>query len=189
MVKIDLKTILEMIDSGSTTRNKDTIIDLILNDHNNVQTFYEKLESTSNSEEKLGFHDECEQLILYPYLRDLNNEKAERYYKESLEDHQEIRNLLYHIRYSEMNEELEKKINKAMKTIFLHFEKEERDILPLMRQEMDNNILLSAGNSFKELKYKLNVKSYIHSPTKDITAAIASVMIRPFKNVEEIMDA
>ncbi|KAI9476388.1 MAG: hypothetical protein EXX96DRAFT_577021 [Benjaminiella poitrasii] len=179
-----------MIITGCSVENVDNVIDLIVRDHNTVKTHYDKFKHTINSEEKgkicnqlikeLVQHDECEQLIVYPLLKSLFTKEAERYYKESLEDHQEMRNQLFEARHTKENKDFEAKLNKAMDIVLYHIDKEEKEVLSFMKRELKEETLKNAGSSFKDHKTRFRRAPYSDISTEDVTTAVASILTKPF---------
>ena len=179
----------------------DNVIDLILNDHNEAKELYEKYKKTNeknvkknicnNLIKKLVQHDEVEQLLVYPLLREnIGGKNGEYHYERSLSEHQEHRNLLYKVKQSNINNDLDfdKKLEDAMKSVFDHVKKEESEVLPLLKEHISENDLKRIGSSFKAHKLTAVTRPHPDAPTQGFPAAVANVITKPFDLLKDFKE-
>lgn len=179
----------------------DNVIDLILNDHNEAKELYEKYKKTNeknvkkkicnNLIKKLVQHDEVEQLLVYPLLREkIGGKIGEDHYERSLSEHQEHRNLLYKVKQSNINNDLDfdKKLEDAMKSVFYHIKKEESEVLPLLNENLSEDELKHIGSSFKAHKLTAVTRPHPDAPTQGFPAAVANIITKPFDLLKDFKE-
>jgi hemerythrin superfamily protein len=180
----------------------DNIIDLILADHNNAKALYENYKISQDPETKrktannlireLVLHDECEQLLVYPMLREkVGGEKGEQEYERSLKEHQEHRELLYAVKNTDFKkdpQEFDDKLKKAIDSVFDHVAKEEKEVLPLLKEHLTEDQLKKIGASFKAHKPLTATRPHPGAPSQGYPAAAASVMLKPFDAAKDFLE-
>lgn len=179
----------------------DNVIDLIINDHNEAKELYEKYKKTNEKDnknkicneliKKLVQHDEVEQLLVYPLLREnIEGSIGKNHYERSLKEHQEHRNLLYEVKQSNINNDIEfdKKLDDAMESVFDHVKKEENEVLPLLKKNISEDDLKRVGSSFKAHKYTAVTRPHPSAPTQGFPAAVANVITKPFDLIKDFTD-
>jgi hemerythrin superfamily protein len=179
----------------------DNVIDLIINDHNEAKELYEKYKKTNEKNvkknicnsliKKLVQHDEVEQLLVYPLLREkIGGKIGEDHYERSLSEHQEHRNLLYKVKQSNINNDLDfdKKLEDAMKSVFYHVKKEESEVLPLLKENISENDLKRIGSSFKAHKLTAVTRPHPDAPTQGFPAAVANIITKPFDLLKDFKE-
>ncbi|KAI8074214.1 uncharacterized protein B0P05DRAFT_547729 [Gilbertella persicaria] len=180
----------------------ENVIDLIVQDHNNAKALYEKYKSSSDWDEKkqlrnkmikaLVQHDECEQLLVYPLLREkIGGKLGEDHYARSLAEHQELRDLLYGVRYADMKanpQQFDSKLKNAMDAVFSHVAVEENEVLPLLRQNLSEEELKKVGASFKAHKPTAVTRPHPNAPMQGYPAAMANLVMKPFDKVKDFWE-
>lgn len=179
----------------------DNVIDLIINDHNEAKELYEKYKKTkekndkknicNNLIKKLVQHDEVEQLLVYPLLREnIGGKVGEDHYKRSLSEHQDHRNLLYKVKQSNIDNDLDfdKKLEDAMNSVFDHVKKEEDEVLPLLKKHVNEDDLKRIGSSFKVHKLTSVTRPHPDAPQQGFPAAVANVITKPFDILKDFKD-
>ncbi|KAI9304188.1 hypothetical protein BJ944DRAFT_250090 [Cunninghamella echinulata] len=179
----------------------DNVIDLIINDHNEAKELYEEYKKTQQRDtkrsicndliKKLVQHDEVEQLLVYPLLREkVGGSIGEGHYERSLNEHQDHRNLLYEVKQSNINgdEHIDVKLSDAMKSVLDHVKKEEAEVLPLLKQHVSEDDLKRVGSTFKAHKYVAVTRPHPNAPAQGYPAALANVVTKPFDLLKDFME-
>lgn len=179
----------------------DNIIDLIKKDHNEAKELYEKYKKTENKDDKKNIcnklikklvqHDEVEQLLVYPLLREkIGGKIGEEHYERSLSEHQDHRNLLYDVKKSNISNDIDfdKKLEIAMISVFEHVKKEESEVLPLLNENLSEDDLKRVGSSFKAHKLTAVTRPHPNAPSQGLPAALANVVTKPFDILKDFKD-
>lgn len=179
----------------------DNIIDLIKNDHNEAKELYEKYKKTENKDDKKNIcnklikklvqHDEVEQLLVYPLLREkIGGKIGEDHYERSLSEHQDHRNLLYNVKQSNISNDIDfdKKLDIAMKSVFDHVKKEEGEVLPLLNENLSEDELKRIGSSFKAHKHTAVTRPHPDAPSQGFPAALANIVTKPFDLLKDFKE-
>ncbi|KAI8981908.1 hypothetical protein BDF20DRAFT_912130 [Mycotypha africana] len=180
----------------------DNIIDLIIEDHNYAKSLYEKFKASNDLDEKVNLrnslvktlvqHDECEQLLVYPLLREkVGGVEGEQQYERSLHEHQELRHLVYDVKYTDLKanpEEFGQKIVKAMDYLFHHIEQEENEVLPLLRKHVSEEELKKVGASFKAHKPTAATRPHPSAPAQGFPAALANMLTKPLDKAKDMWE-
>lgn len=180
----------------------DSIIDLILADHSNAKALYENYKASedlatkqkvaNNLIRELVLHDECEQLLVYPMLREkVGGETGEKHYERSLAEHQEHRELLYSVKQSSVKEspnEFDARLKKAMDSVFHHIAQEEAEVLPLLREHLSEDDLKRIGASFKAHKPVTATRPHPSAPRQGYPAALGNAVLKPFDALRDWLE-
>lgn len=179
----------------------DNIIDLIKNDHNEAKELYEKYKKTENKDDKKNIcnklikklvqHDEVEQLLVYPLLREkIGGKIGEEHYERSLSEHQDHRDLLYNVKKSNISNDIDfdNKLEIAMISVFDHVKKEESEVLPLLNENLSEDDLKRVGSSFKAHKFTAVTRPHPNAPSQGLPAALANVVTKPFDILKDFKD-
>ncbi|KAG1563501.1 hypothetical protein G6F50_011945 [Rhizopus delemar] len=179
----------------------DNIIDLIKKDHNEAKELYEKYKKTENKDDKKNIcnklikklvqHDEVEQLLVYPLLREkIGGKIGEEHYERSLSEHQDHRNLLYDVKKSNISNDIDfdKKLEIAMISVFEHVKKEESEVLPLLNENLSEDDLKRVGSSFKAHKLTAVTRPHPNAPSQGLPAGLANVVTKPFDILKDFKD-
>ncbi|KAI8368495.1 hypothetical protein BD560DRAFT_331038 [Blakeslea trispora] len=176
------------------------ITDLIINDHDEARNLYEDYKKTTDMKQKkkirnqlvkvLVLHDECEQVTAYPFLRDkVPGEAANHEYQRSLDEHQELRSLLYEIRYADMenDSDFDSKLQAAMDSAFKHIDTEEQNVLPMIKEHVDQKQLVEAGDSYMKHKKLATTRPHPNAPKEGFAAQAANIMMGPFDKLRDAL--
>lgn len=177
--------------------SKDQPIDrLILTDHTLVRTIYDKFKMCTHKEAaqwrnqliyEIARHSVAEELILYPLMRGKIPD-GEKWYQDSIQDHQNIKQHLYEIQSidpSSLN--FRSKVDETMKVVFSHIDEEETIVLPLVRQTFSEEELISAGNQFMRRKFIVPTKPHTIIPEDPPTLeGLLGLLIAPIDKFREL---
>ncbi|CEG62769.1 hypothetical protein CU097_010670 [Rhizopus azygosporus] len=179
----------------------DNVIDLIIHDHNEAKALYEKYKQTQDKDSKMSIcnslikklvqHDEVEQLLVYPLLReDIGGSVGEGHYERSLHEHQDHRNLLYNVKQSDIKTDanFDQKLDEAMKSVLDHVKVEESEVLPLLREKISEDTLKRVGASFKAHKATAVTRPHPDAPAQGFPAAAANVVTKPFDMLKDFTE-
>lgn len=189
--------------TGAPAFKKDeNIVDLIVADHNKAKDLYKKYKESNDVNEKVNLrnklvkalvqHDECEQLLMYPLLREkVGGSVGEGHYARSLSEHQELRELMYRVRYADVKsnpKQFDFKLDNAMHSVFLHVEQEEKEVLPLLTQHCTEEELQKVGASFKAHKPVTVTRPHPSAPAQGWPLAVSSLVLKPFDYVRDYFE-
>ncbi|KAF1799464.1 hypothetical protein V8B55DRAFT_1342573 [Mucor lusitanicus] len=177
----------------------DNIVDLIIADHNEAKDLYKRYKEANDIDEKVKLrnslvkalvqHDECEQLLMYPLLREkVGGDVGEGHYSRSLSEHQELRELMYRVRYADVKsnpKQFDFKLDNAMHSVFLHVEQEEKEVLPLLTQHCSEEDLERVGASFKAHKPVTVTRPHPSAPTQGWPLAVTSLVMKPLDKIRD----
>ncbi|KAG2202734.1 hypothetical protein INT47_004758 [Mucor saturninus] len=179
----------------------ENVIDLIIADHREAESLYDKYKATTDQDEKqliannlvkvLVKHDECEQLLVYPLLREkIGGERGEQLYERSLKEHQDHRELLYDVKCTSLktDPEFDAKLQKAIDSVFHHVKEEEEEVLPLLREHVTEDELRYVGTSFKAHKPLTATRPHPSAPAQGYPAALANVVLKPIDMVRDMLE-
>ncbi|KAL9552493.1 hypothetical protein PS6_004435 [Mucor atramentarius] len=189
--------------TGAPAFKKDeNIVDLIVADHNEAKDLYKKYKESNDVNEKVNLrnklvkalvqHDECEQLLMYPLLREkVGGAVGEGHYARSLSEHQELRELMYRVRYADVKsnpKQFDFKLDNAMHSVFLHVEQEEKEVLPLLTQHCTEEELQKVGASFKAHKPVTVTRPHPSAPAQGWPLAVCSLVLKPLDYVRDYFE-
>ncbi|KAI8645275.1 hypothetical protein BD408DRAFT_83974 [Parasitella parasitica] len=180
----------------------ENIVDLVIADHNHAKALFERYKACTNLDEKVRVrnslvkvlvqHDECEQLLMYPLLREkVGGGIGEEEYRRSLSEHQELRELMYRVRYADIKanpKQFDFKLEIAMDGVLKHVEQEEKEVLPLLTQHCTEDELKRVGASFKAHKPVTVTRPHPSAPTQGYPLAISSLIMRPIDMIRDYWD-
>ncbi|KAG2192991.1 hypothetical protein INT46_010823 [Mucor plumbeus] len=189
--------------SGAPAFKKDeNIVDLVIADHNQAKSLYEQYKASNDLDEKIKLrnnivktlvqHDECEQLLMYPLLREkVGGEIGEGHYARSLAEHQELRELMYSVRYADVKEdpkEFDSKLENAMNAVIHHVAQEEKEVLPLLTEHCTEDELRRVGASFKAHKPLSVTRPHPNAPSQGYPAAVTNLILKPFDKIKDLWE-
>ncbi|CEP19179.1 hypothetical protein [Parasitella parasitica] len=180
----------------------DNIVDLVIADHNQAKALYAQYKACTNLDEKVKLrnslvkalvqHDECEQLLMYPLLREkIGGKIGEEEYSRSLSEHQELRELMYRVRYANIKanpKQFDFKLEIAMDAVMKHVEQEEKEVLPLLTQHCTEEELQRVGASFKAHKPVTVTRPHPSAPTQGYPLALTSLLMKPIDMFRDYWD-
>jgi len=105
---------------------------------------------------------------------------GEKIHDHALKEHQEIRELLYEVDNTKVDDPSHpEKLEKAMKAVTHHVEEEESELLPLIEKLYSVEELKKVGASFKVHKYTAPTRPHPSTPMQGPLAAAAGMMAKP----------
>jgi hemerythrin superfamily protein len=133
-------------------------IDLILEDHRRVDELFDRFEALTDevrSTEKmqivrevsreLAIHASIEERIFYPAVRDALSQ-GEEVATASLDEHQVVKELLAAIEDTDPGDpKYDERVTMLIREVRHHVEEEERDILPALRAQLDDDAVREMG--------------------------------------------
>lgn len=137
-------------------------ITLIINDHRNVDGFFDAYYKANNSQEKLRLvakiveeltvHAYIEEHELYPLLRSRLGD-GEQLYRHALEEHHEARQVLAEIEQLRPSDSgFDDKVRTLIDDVRSHVEEEESDLLPRLREAISDDELVNLGTRMRRAK-------------------------------------
>jgi hemerythrin-like domain-containing protein len=142
------------------------VISILKEDHREVERMAAEFDSAGSVEEKkkvarqiireLAVHAAVEEVLVYPALRIKVKDGGDRYAERSIEEHDQVKLLL-----SGAEESMQKfpdedrfapEIRSAITTTRKHIEEEEREVFPLLEQNMNRERLEQMGRLAEKIK-------------------------------------
>jgi hypothetical protein len=138
------------------------IENLVLADHILIRSVYEKFNSASSKEEaekwrnelvyEIARHSLAEEIIMYPIMR-AKFPDGEKWFQDSNEEHHQVKKNLYDAQSLDINSpDFKNKIKNVMDLLIQHINKEENEVLPMLKKYVNEEERIKAGNSFSRRK-------------------------------------
>lgn len=151
--------------SGSE-EGRTNAIDLLTADHRRVQDLFERVRGEEEGtgrrtfpeiRRELELHTHVEEQIFYPHLLKVGDEKLQSITREGLEEHRQAKNLLDELEMlSDDRGGFDAKLNVLMEDVEHHVEEEEGEMFPLVRGQVDDEMLLRLGTLMEGEKRRIN---------------------------------
>jgi len=142
-------------------------IELLENDHDKVEELFEQVKATEDTSEhrqlfkkireELETHAHIEETIFYPAIK--GYEELEDMVLESLEEHQQVKNLLEKLPNITDDKEFDADLKVLMEDVEHHVEEEEDEMFPEVEDVMDREELEALGDEMQAEKQTF-MKSY-----------------------------
>jgi iron-sulfur cluster repair protein YtfE (RIC family) len=140
-------------------------LDLLKQDHEKVKELFKQFEANDdqsasqgivdNIKTELQTHAHVEESIFYPTLEDQNDEELIELVDESLEEHQEVKDLLKDIESSTADgEQLKTKVMELRQKVEHHATEEETEMFPLVRRVLQSEDLERMGDEIESEKQR-----------------------------------
>ncbi len=140
-------------------------IDLILEDHRRVDELFDRFEAltdTVDSAEKRGIasqmvrelsiHASIEEQIFYPAVRE-HLPQGDEVVHESVAEHRAVKELLAAIEETDpADPKFDERVTMLIREVRHHVEEEERDILPALRAQLDDDAVREMGAAMLRAK-------------------------------------
>lgn len=149
-------------------------IDLIIQDHREVDNMYEQFQRSQDSEQKrdlvnqmiheLSVHAAVEEEIFYPMVR---NElpQGDSLADEALHEHGEIKQILHDLDGMDTDDSgLDAMVGNLIQEVRHHVEEEETDILPPIRERLDGQRLEEIGDELEQAKGRAPTRPHPNAP-------------------------
>jgi len=175
-----------------TFQEGENVIDIIKRDHRECENLYEKYTTAADIKQRQEFawkfmksivqHSEVEQLLVYPLLK-LRHEGQpanQNLHDRSLNEHQELRELLYQLDQTPVEDPSHAaKFSHVMKKIKEHVAEEESEVLPTIQRNYKEDELRRMGNAFEVHKYTAVTRPHPHAPLQGPLAAAVNMATKP----------
>lgn len=158
-------------------------VDFIIKDHRTIESMFARYETAANPAEKsdiveeftreLAQHAALEEQFLYPLMR-FTDEKGPEKAEHSIDEHQEIKELLAAVEKRDTaDESWYEKVNEAIKSVRHHVEEEERDVLPRIRESFSEDRLNQLGALMDKAKGLMPTHPHPNVPGYMVTQLLA----------------
>jgi hemerythrin superfamily protein len=143
---------------------KDAIA-VTVEDHRRVEGLFKQYEGAGDQSDKngklvkqmiqeLSIHAAIEEQVLYPAMRDAL-EDGEKRFKEAIQEHAEVKNLLAELEASSPEDgQFDDKVQTLIADVRHHVEEEEQELLPQLRDALDDDLLRTLGEELRSAKGK-----------------------------------
>jgi len=138
----------------SSEEKQTNAIDLLTADHRKVQDLFDRVRDNEGEgrrtlpeiRRELELHTHIEEQIFYPHLLKVGDEKLQSITREALEEHRQVKVVLDDIdTTSNDSDDFAAKLKVLMEDVEHHVEEEEGEMFPLVRGEVDEEMLVRLG--------------------------------------------
>ena len=138
----------------SSEEKQTNAIDLLTSDHRKVQDLFDRVRDNEGEgrrtfpeiRRELELHTHIEEQIFYPHLLKVGDEKLQSITREALEEHRQVKIVLDDIETaSDDPDGFQAKLKVLMEDVEHHVEEEEGEMFPLVRGEVDEEMLVRLG--------------------------------------------
>ena len=143
--------------------------ELLKADHDRVDALFQKVkanEDGNNQEtfqkirQELEIHTHVEEQIFYPNLLENGDEELQKIVREGLEEHGQVKTLLVEMgSMSGDDEEFKAKLQVMMENVEHHVQEEEGEMFPLVREQLDEQMLTRLGSLITAEKARMGGQS------------------------------
>jgi hemerythrin superfamily protein len=150
-------------ETTTTTGARVDAIELLSSDHREVEQFFRQYEAASNDDgvahhaaeqiiRELSMHAAVEEMILYPLLRRVDPDQS-GLVDHSLEEHQEVKELLSRIDGRPANDpETRQMMGQLKSAVEEHVSEEEGKLFPALRSHVKQDELMQLGDKMAKAK-------------------------------------
>ena len=122
-------------------------------------------------------HDAIETQLLYPELRESAGEQGKEKSKHSLDEHQQVRELLKQVDDQDVRDEARFRIlSQAMSEVQHHAKEEEGEVFPLLRKHVDGPRLMELGEKMAAMMDKAPTHPHPMTPNSKAGATLAGAV-------------
>jgi len=184
-----------------TFQRGENVIEIIKRDHRHFKNEHKsyKEATTLQSQQEHAWalvkaivqHSEVEQLLVYPLLKmrgdyDGSSEKGQELHDNSLAEHQFIRELLYKVDQTKVDDEsYPLLLQRVMDEVEKHGEEEEDHVLPVIERNFKIDELERLGNAFEKHKATAVTRPHPSAPAQGPLAAAANIITKPLDLVRD----
>eukprot|EP01113_Clastostelium_recurvatum_P012503 TRINITY_DN1650_c0_g1_i1.p1 TRINITY_DN1650_c0_g1~~TRINITY_DN1650_c0_g1_i1.p1 ORF type:complete len:248 (+),score=56.67 TRINITY_DN1650_c0_g1_i1:176-919(+) len=177
--------------AGAPTFGKgENVIDLIKKDHKTVESLYKQYNGTKDKSKRQEYawqltkelvqHSEVEQIIVYPLLKMRNTPNGQHLHDRSLTEHQQVRDLLYDLDNTSIDDPSHPaKLKAVVEATLEHVKEEESEVLPLLAKEYTLDELQHLGAAFENHKLTAPTRPHPGAPMQGPLAAAAGMAAKP----------
>lgn len=173
------------------------LIALIEADHRRVEELFDELETAEPEQRRglldqlvseLSIHASLEEQILYPVVR-LSVPDGDDLVDESLADHQEAKEQLVLLdKMTGTEHDFAEKIEELASDIAEHVGEEEEQVLPLLREHLDEDILNQLGEQFEAMRGGAPTRPHPMAPNEGPAAMIAAPLASILDRVRDVVE-
>ena len=141
------------------------VTELLKADHDRVDELFEKVKANADGDNKdvfqtirqeLELHTHVEEQIFYPNLLENGDEELQKIVREGLEEHGQVKTLLTEMGpMSGDDEKFKAKLQVLMENVEHHVEEEEREMFPMVHDQLDEQMLVRLGSLIKAEKERV----------------------------------
>jgi hemerythrin superfamily protein len=125
----------------------------------------------------LSQHDAIETQLLYPELRDVAGDEGRRLSDHSLDEHQQVRELLKDVdRADEFDQQAYSTLERCIAAVNEHVAEEEGVIFPLLRQRCTDERLRQLGSKMADMMSKAPTHPHPSTPDSKLGATVAGAV-------------
>jgi hemerythrin superfamily protein len=155
-------------------------ITLLTQDHREVEQLFQRFDQAQGEQRRevagtiireLAIHSEIEKLHLYPTLRESLGEEGQKLSEHSLEEHQQIEEILAELDRSvdeAATQPFAERMQAVMRDVKQHVEEEENEIFPKLRRALDLARLNEIGERMAEAKGKVPTHPHPSAPNQGV---------------------
>lgn len=173
--------------STSSTSTQQSVIDLVIADHNEAKSLFARYGATTDLKEKenlarqlikaLSEHGAQEEMTIYPWMKS-HDKSSVGMVDHGIEEHRDLKKALYELDQlsdGAANPKFDQVVQKVWKTLSHHIEEEESRILPKMREMATKEELIELGNKFNSVKIIAPSRPHPAAPSEGIPAMMANM--------------
>ena len=130
--------------------------ELLKADHDRVDALFQKVKANEDGNNKdtfdkirqeLEIHTHVEEQVFYPNLLENGDDELQKIVREGLEEHGQVKTLLVEMgSMSGDDEEFKAKLQVMMENVEHHVQEEEGEMFPLVREQLDEEMLVRLGS-------------------------------------------
>ncbi|RVD81385.1 uncharacterized protein DFL_009251 [Arthrobotrys flagrans] len=168
----------------------------IIRDHSELNEYYERIVGTDDLDTQtryqnlftweLARHSIGEELVVYPAFEKHLGAKGKQMADKDREDHQKVKNMLYKFQSMKAEDpEFLKTLQELFKDLKEHIQDEERNDLPALERQLDEDSSDAYARSFERTKLFVPTRSHPSAPDKPPFETVAGLMAAP---LDKLMD-
>jgi iron-sulfur cluster repair protein YtfE (RIC family) len=149
--------------------NSEDATELLKADHDRVDALFQKVKANEDGnnedtfqkiKQELEIHTHVEEQIFYPNLLENGDEELQKIVREGLEEHGQVKTLLVEMgSMSGDDEEFKAKLQVLMENVEHHVQEEEGEMFPLVREQLDEQMLVRLGSLITAEKARMGGQS------------------------------
>jgi len=181
-----------------TFQRGENVIILVKKDHRHIESMYETYKRTEDLKVKqevawaitkeLVQHSEIEQQIVYPLLKLRGAPVGQIMHDRSLQEHQEIRELLYILDKTCITDPAHPaRLKEAVEVTLNHVQEEEGEVLPFIAKNYTEEELERVGAAFEHHKYLAPTRPHPNAPMQGPLAAAAGLATKPLDMARDVL--
>lgn len=179
------------------TMSKQNLLELILDDHKEIRAFCKQVQSTEPSEAikwmhqltwEVARHSVAEELILYPLMEKELGAKGKQMADDSREDHQRIKEDLQFLESATTLEDPQymSRYVKMADELLEHLDKEEREDIAHVRQNVSEEELMKSAKDFKRTKHFVPTRPHPEMSQNPLFETPYSLIVTPLDKLRDM---